>query len=59
MDQTPKDMLKSRLAAGQISVEEYRQLLAEIFDESEPMPKEPNSNLNGSGLDEGIFIGRI
>jgi hypothetical protein len=59
MTQTPKDMLKSRLATGAISIEEYRQLLAEISDESDSLIKERNSNQNGSGLDAGILLGEF
>jgi len=33
MSANPKDVLKARLAAGEISIDEYRELLAEICDE--------------------------
>lgn len=53
MSQASKDILKTRLASGEISIEEYRQLLATLSDESEPRIKERNSDQGGSGLQEG------
>lgn len=56
MSQAAKNILKTRLASGQISIEEYRQLWATLSDESEPQTRECNSDQRGRELQEGRLL---
>ena len=50
MSEAAKNILKTRLASGEISIEEYRQLLAALSGESEPHIKERSSDQGDIGL---------
>ncbi len=55
MNRNPKDVLKTRLAAGEISIDEYRQLVAEICDDTIDEGNSHRSN-SSDGLDAEALI---
>ena len=54
MNKSPQDILKTRLAAGEISLDEYRQLLAEIgkecVEDKSPRDSSPSNELKTGAL---------
>ena len=58
MDDNLIDILKKRLAVGEISIDEYRQLMSEVCNSSFESKAQENPDLSGS-LDTGSFIDGI